>query len=65
MSDFKDAYQGAREDLAIWKRRALEAEEKLRQQDQIIDWLSAELNGPTHMGEPLIAGKEKASNRYE
>ena len=25
-----DAYCGAREDLAIWKRRALEAEEKLR-----------------------------------
>lgn len=28
--DCGDAYQGAREDLAIWKRRALEAEEKLR-----------------------------------
>ena len=25
-----DAYGGAREDIAIWKRRALEAEEKLR-----------------------------------
>ena len=29
---YGDEYQGAREDLAIWKRRALEAEEKLRQQ---------------------------------
>ena len=29
-AEFGDAYQGAREDLAIWKRRALEAEEKLR-----------------------------------
>lgn len=29
--EYGDAYQGAREDLAIWKRRALEAEEKLRQ----------------------------------
>lgn len=28
--EYGSAYQGAREDLAIWKRRALEAEEKLR-----------------------------------
>ena len=28
--DLTDAYAGAREDLEIWKRRALEAEEKLR-----------------------------------
>ena len=28
--DYADAYQGAREDLAIWKRRALEAESALR-----------------------------------
>lgn len=28
--DYADAYQGAREDLAIWKKRALEAEAKLR-----------------------------------
>lgn len=32
--EFADAYQGAREDLAIWKRRALEAEEKLRNAEQ-------------------------------
>ncbi|MCC3679189.1 hypothetical protein LLE81_00060 [Staphylococcus epidermidis] len=34
--EYGDAYQGAREDLAIWKRRALEAEEKLRVYDQRI-----------------------------
>ena len=28
--EYGSAYQGAREDLAIWKRRALEAEEKIR-----------------------------------
>lgn len=32
--EFGDAYQGAREDLAIWKRRALEAEEKVRKAEQ-------------------------------
>ena len=35
--EYGDAYQGAREDLAIWKRRELEAETKIREQDQIID----------------------------
>lgn len=34
--EYGDAYQGAREDLAIWKRRALEAEEKLRSYDNRI-----------------------------
>lgn len=34
--EFGDAYQGAREDLAIWKRRALEAEEKVRKAEQSI-----------------------------
>ena len=43
--DMKDAYVGAREDLAIWKRRALEAEELNRK-------FIAEINGPTFMGEP-------------
>ena len=32
--EFGDAYQGAREDLAIWKCRALEAEEKVRNAEQ-------------------------------
>jgi cell division protein FtsB len=55
---YGDAYQGAREDLSIWKRRALEAEAKVRDQDQIIDRLTVELNsgnGPVRMGEPYIA----------
>lgn len=55
--EYGDAYQGAREDLAIWKRRALEAESKIREQDQIIDNLGNALNdenGPTFMGEPVI-----------
>ena len=55
--EFGDAYQGAREDLAIWKRRALEAEAKVRHQDQIIDQMGEDLNainGPTFMGEPVL-----------
>ncbi len=40
-----DAYNGAREDAAIWKKRALEAEELNRK-------FIAELNGPTYLGEP-------------
>lgn len=40
-----DAYVGAREDAAIWKKRALEAEELNRK-------FIAELNGPTYLGEP-------------
>jgi len=40
-----DAYTGAREDLAIWKRRALEAEELNRK-------FAREVNGTTFMGEP-------------
>ena len=53
--DMADAYCGAREDLAIWKRRALEAEEKLRAESTVSARLVSELNssnGPTHMGEP-------------
>lgn len=45
MPDFADAYQGAREDVAIWKRRALEAEEINRR-------FIADINGKTFMGEP-------------
>ena len=55
-SDMADAYCGAREDLAIWKRRALEAEEKLRAESAVSSRLVSELNaenGPTHMGEPV------------
>ena len=42
---FADAYQGAMEEVAIWKKRALEAEDLNRK-------FIAEINGPTHMGEP-------------
>ncbi len=44
--DFADAYQGARDDLLIWKRRALEAEELARK-------FSESINGPVFMGEPV------------
>ena len=42
---FADAYQGAMEEIAIWKKRALEAEDMNRK-------FIADINGPTHMGEP-------------
>ena len=44
--DFADAYEGAMEEVAIWKKRALEAEDLNRQ-------FIVEINGPTHMGEPV------------
>ncbi|EJM92476.1 hypothetical protein [Pseudomonas sp. GM67] len=55
--EYGDAYQGAREDLSIWKRRALEAEAKVREQSVIIDRLGDALNadhGPAFMGEPKL-----------
>ena len=61
--EYSDAYQGAREDLAIWKRRALEAEARVRQQDQIIDQMGEDLNainGPTFMGEPVLLSKRQS-----
>lgn len=42
---FADAYQGAMEDVVIWKKRALEAEDLNRK-------FVAEINGPAYMGEP-------------
>ena len=42
---FADAYQGAMEDVAIWKKRALEAETLNRK-------FIAGINSPMHMGEP-------------
>jgi hypothetical protein len=48
VADFSDAYRGAREDLAIWKKRALEAEELNRK-------FIADINGQTFMGEPAPA----------
>lgn len=62
-SEYGDAYQGAREDLAIWKRRALEAESRVREQDQIIENLGNALNaenGPAFMGEPVIQQPQSA-----
>jgi hypothetical protein len=44
-ANFADAYQGAMEEVAIWKKRALEAEDLNRK-------FVAEINGPTYMGEP-------------
>lgn len=44
-ANFVDAYQGAMEEVAIWKKRALEAEDLNRK-------FVAEINGPTYMGEP-------------
>ncbi|MGE8691677.1 MAG: hypothetical protein ACN6PJ_31340 [Achromobacter sp.] len=58
---FADAYEGAREDLAIWKRRALEAERDLRAERETSSRLVAALNaenGPTHMGEPAPQASE-------
>jgi len=42
---FADAYQGAMEDVAIWKKRALEAEDLNRK-------FVAEINGPAYTCEP-------------
>ena len=50
--DMADAYVGAREDLATWKRRALAAEEQTR---HLAAALAEEVNGPTFMGEPVLA----------
>ena len=58
--EYGDAYQGAREDLAIWKRRALEAEKALQEERIITERLGNALNeenGPTFMGEPVFPAK--------
>lgn len=41
---YTDAYAGAREDLSIWKRRALEAERDLRAERATTSRLAAEIN---------------------
>lgn len=51
-ADYRDAYQGAREDLLDWKRRALAAEDLNRK-------FAAEVNGPTFMGEPAFQQPER------
>lgn len=58
--EYGDAYQGAREDLAIWKRRALEAEKSLQEERIITERLGNALNeenGPAFMGEPVLPAK--------
>lgn len=55
--DFAEPYEGAREDLAIWTRRALEAERDLRAERETSSRLGAALNaenGPMHLGEPVL-----------
>ena len=50
----RDAYEGAREDLLDWKRRALKAE---RINLQLARALMQEVNGPAFMGEPVLAAQ--------
>lgn len=54
VAEYGDAYQGAREDLAIWKRRALEAEDKARHLERVNDHLVKEAQGEHRFGEPII-----------
>lgn len=56
--DLSAAYIGAREDLAVWKKRALEAEETARQLNRA---LAEEVNGPTFMGEPVLPATAQAA----
>lgn len=59
VTHFSNAYHGAREDLAIWKKRALEAEELNRK-------FIADINGQTFMGEPAPAvAQEPVGFRYK
>lgn len=53
-AEFGDAYQGAREDLQIWKRRALEAEGTARRLAEINDYLVLQAQGECHFGEPVV-----------
>lgn len=55
--NFADAYQGAMEEVAIWKKRALEAEDLNRK-------FIAEINGPTHMGEHAQPAPSEPSDEY-
>lgn len=52
--EYSDAYQGAREDLSIWKRRALEAEGEARRLGKINDYLVKQAQGESRFGEPVI-----------
>jgi hypothetical protein len=52
------AYEGAREDLLDWKRRALKAEALNRK-------FANEVNGPSHMGEPTRLASEQEPRAWE
>jgi len=59
------AYEGAREDLLEWKRRALEAEQLLRQEvvmwGDVVAWVNAEsarIAAVNHYNEALEAAKK-------
>ncbi len=52
-----DAYRGAREDMEIWKKRALEAEATI---DKMWRQNNAE-NGPPFMGEPSWGASKVAT----
>ena len=59
--DMTDAYAGAREDLSIWKKRALEAEALNRK-------FAASVNSPSFMGEPAAlaqAGEHPPLPRHD
>jgi hypothetical protein len=51
-NNYHDAYRGARDDLLMWKRRALEAEAN---SERLASALAKEVNGGTFMGEPVAA----------
>lgn len=51
-------YEGAREDLLDWKRRALRAEKNER---QLARALGQEVNGETFMGEPVLTAQPQVS----
>lgn len=53
LTDMTDAYAGAREDLSIWKKRALEAEALNRK-------FAASVNSPSFMGEPAAPAHQYA-----
>ena len=53
--DMTDAYAGAREDLSIWKKRALEAEALNRK-------FAASVNSPSFMGEPAAPAQAGEQN---
>lgn len=59
----KSAYDGAREDLAIWKKRALEAEEKVRIFDQRIVDIGVIAMTPITTPQPDRVAELEATNK--